>query len=148
MVLAEASRHREVAFPYLFEANHLRSRLLEILSMHAALAGDFAEQERLLVEAVLTSALVRRRDVFTEVNLLANLATVLTAYQGLRSRELVLARAAKIVWNDHLDYKRTYIKRGLRSNKDIFGSLKTLKISAAADIRPSPGESAISSTGY
>ncbi len=127
LMLSEACRNREVVLPYVFEANHLRARLLETLSMHAALAGNHIKQERLLVEAVFTSALVRRRDVFSEVNTLANLASMLVAYPGLRSRELVLSRADKIVWNDHLDHKRTYIKRGLRSNKEIFGFSEDLE---------------------
>jgi hypothetical protein len=122
MALCERSGNRESPFTYLFEGNHLRARFLEVLAMHAALAGDHREHERLLIDAVLTGALVRRRDVFTEVHLLASLATYLTTYPAPRARELVHSRAKAIAWNDHLDYKRSYIKRGLRSNKDIFGS--------------------------
>lgn len=125
--MADAYRNIEAPFPYLFEGNHIRSRLLEVLSAHAAIAGDFAEQERLLVDAVLSSALVRHRDVFGEVNFLANLGTFLSTYPGVRSRELVLSRAESVSWNDHLDAKRTYIKRGLRTNKDIFGSPHSLE---------------------
>jgi hypothetical protein len=121
LVLANTMRDREAQFCYLFDGNHLRARVLEVLSLHAALEGDHQERERLLTDAIFSSALVRRRDVFAEVDLLANLAAVLEAYPAARSRELVLSRANAIAWTDHLDAKRTSIKRGLRCNKDLFG---------------------------
>jgi hypothetical protein len=121
LILADDLRDREAQFVYLFDGNHLRARVLEILSMHAALRDDQQERERLLTDAILTSALVRRRDIYIEVNLLANLATVLALYPAVRSRELVLSRAKAIAWTDHLDGKRTAIKRNLRSNKELFG---------------------------
>jgi hypothetical protein len=121
LLLADGLRDREARFAYLFDGNHLRARVLDILSMHAALDDDQQKRERLLTDAILTSALVRRRDVFMEVNLLANLATVLALYPAARSRELVLSRAKAIAWTDHLDTKRMAIKRGLRSNKELFG---------------------------
>jgi hypothetical protein len=121
LVLADALRDREARFAYLFDGNHLRARVLEILSMHAALDDDRQERERLLTDAILGAALVRNRDVFMEVNLLANLATLLAISPAARSRDLVLSRAKAIAWTDHLDEKRTAIKRGLRCNKDLFG---------------------------
>ena len=121
LVIANGLRDREARFVYLFEGNHLRARVLEVLSMHAALEGDHEARERLLLDAILSAAIVQRRDVFAEVNLLANLATFLTTNPAPRAREIVFSRAKAIAWTDHLDPKRTSIKRGLRCNKDLFG---------------------------
>ncbi len=125
--LSEKIKNREPAFNYCFEVNHLRARLLESMGIHASLVGDHDAHERYLADAVLTSTYVRRRDVFAEVNLLSNLSTIIARYHAPRARDLVFARMNSIVWNDHLEYNRSYIKRCMRSSKEIFGFSESIE---------------------
>jgi len=115
-------RHLLPREPYRFEGNHLRARLLQNRSIAHYVRGDYAVEERALVDALLCVELVRTRDVVLEANLLSALASMLFRFPSIRARELVYVKARALTFTAHTDHRRAAIKSALSANRLIFGN--------------------------